>query len=262
MNWGVRAPPGMPIAELHQWGCDGGLINPGEAAMPFAPAQADERPAADLLLTDACAVFDRLLAEEEAQAAGLPPRRRLALNVSAAGRDGRGSQRAAAWTDGAAPPPQARPDDPAAEPTMQEQREHARREELPPQVHGELQGKHVLLVDDCVDALVPLAMLLELSGAEVVTAENGLEALARMETQTFDVLVSDLRMPGMTGLELIHEVRARTAGQQPVAIACSGYAAVQTREVIAAGFDAMLLKPLAFETLEKTILSLCEAKRG
>lgn len=229
--------------------------------MPFAPAQADGRPAADLLLTESCAVFESLLAEGEAQVAGLTPRRRLALSVIAAGEDGRGDQRASAWTDGPLPPPQMRADDHAAEPTMQQPQEQMWREEPPP-VHGELQGKRVLLVDDCVDALVPLAMLLELSGAEVVTAENGQEALARMETKTFDVLVSDLRMPGMTGLELIHEVRVRTAGPQPVAIACSGYTAVPTREVIAAGFDAMLLKPLAFETLEKTILSLCEARRG
>jgi CheY-like chemotaxis protein len=222
----------MPIAAVQHQGRETGQTLPGEAAMPIAPAQAEQRPAADLLLTDACAVFDRLLAEE-AQAACLTPRRRLAWRVVAAGRDSGGSQRAAAWTDGAPPP-----------------------------ARGELQGKQVLLVDDCVDALVPMAMLLELSGAEVATAENGLEALARMETKTFDVLVSDLRMPGMTGLELIHAVRTRTAGQQPVAIACSGYTAVPTRDVLAAGFDAMLLKPLAFETLEKTILSLCEAKRG
>lgn len=127
---------------------------------------------------------------------------------------------------------------------------------------GELQGMHVLLVDDCTDALVPLALLLELCGAEVETAHDGREALACIEhaDAPFDVLVSDLRMPGMSGLELIRHVRGRALLRQPVAIACSGFAGVGTREVIDAGFDAMLAKPLAIDALERTILSLCAAR--
>lgn len=127
---------------------------------------------------------------------------------------------------------------------------------------GDLRGMHVLLVDDCADALVPLALLLELCGADVATAHDGPEALACIAhaDAPFDVLVSDLRMPGMSGLDLIRRVRDSALPVQPVAIACSGYAGVGTREVIDAGFDAMLAKPLAIDALERTIVSLCAAR--
>lgn len=126
---------------------------------------------------------------------------------------------------------------------------------------GGLHGAHVLLVDDCIDALVPLAALLEMSGAEVVTADNGAEALARLRGARFDVLVSDLRMPGMSGVELIRALRADTSADQPVAIAYTGYSAMATRDVVEAGFDAVLTKPLAIDKLERTIQSLRQPER-
>ena len=119
----------------------------------------------------------------------------------------------------------------------------------------------MLLVDDCIDALVPLAALLEMSGAEVVTADNGTEALARLRGAHFDVLVSDLRMPGMSGVELIRALRADPAADQPVAIAYTGYSAMATRDVVEAGFDAVLTKPLAIDKLERTIQSLRQPER-
>lgn len=121
--------------------------------------------------------------------------------------------------------------------------------------HG-LQGMHVLLVDDCIDALVPLAALLEMSGAEVATAENGQQALQCLRRAPCDVLVSDLRMPVMSGVELIRAVRADTALPQPVAIAYSGYSALAVREVVDAGFDAVLTKPLAIDKLQQVIVAL------
>lgn len=127
--------------------------------------------------------------------------------------------------------------------------------EAPPAPCG-LQGAHVLLVDDCIDALVPMAALLELSGAEVVTADNGQTALERLRQSHFDVLVSDLRMPGMSGVELVRALRADRAVDQPLAIAYTGFTAMATREVVAAGFDAVLTKPLGIDQLEATIRRL------
>ncbi len=121
---------------------------------------------------------------------------------------------------------------------------------------GGLQGMHVLLVDDCVDALVPLAALLEMSGAEVATAENGQQALECLRSAPCDVLVSDLRMPVMSGVELIRAVRADAALPQPVAIAYSGYSTLATREVVDAGFDAVLTKPLGIDKLQQVIVAL------
>jgi two-component system, NtrC family, response regulator AtoC len=65
----------------------------------------------------------------------------------------------------------------------------------------------ILLVDDDPGVLFALSELLEAQGAEVLTAASGAEALLRLEG--VDVVVTDLAMPGMTGLELLEQIRAR-----------------------------------------------------
>ncbi len=68
----------------------------------------------------------------------------------------------------------------------------------------------VLLVDDDDDVRETSAEMLEELGYVVLQAESGSEALSIMETHpNLDVLVTDVRMPGMTGLELSAEARAR-----------------------------------------------------
>jgi two-component system CheB/CheR fusion protein len=75
-----------------------------------------------------------------------------------------------------------------------------------------------------------------------------------MDDQSFDVLISDISMPGMNGYELIQAVRARADGQQLLALACSGYSRSQddarARE---AGFDALIAKPASLEEVERVI---------
>lgn len=122
----------------------------------------------------------------------------------------------------------------------------------PPGLHG----AHVLLVDDCADALMPMAALLEMCGAQVDTADNGFTALERLRQRHFDVMVCDLRMPGMSGVELVRALRADRALAQPLAIAYTGFTAMATRDVVEAGFDAVLTKPLGIDLLEATIQRL------
>lgn len=133
--------------------------------------------------------------------------------------------------------------------------------EAPPAQPVGLQGAHVLLVDDCSDALMPMAALMEMCGARVDTADNGFAALECLRQAHFDVLVSDLRMPGMSGVELVRALRADPQMDQPLAIAYTGFTAMATREVVEAGFDAVLTKPLAIDLLEATIHRLQVAAR-
>jgi two-component system CheB/CheR fusion protein len=124
----------------------------------------------------------------------------------------------------------------------------------PAVVQSALQGKRLLVVDDSQDSVESFGMLLGLSGAAVTTATSGADALARMDDQSFDVLISDISMPGMNGYELIQAVRARADGQQLLALACSGYSRSQddarARE---AGFDALIAKPASLEEVERVI---------
>ncbi|MDH5298699.1 MAG: response regulator, partial [Desulfobulbaceae bacterium] len=60
----------------------------------------------------------------------------------------------------------------------------------------------VLLVDDELSMREFLRILLEKEGYQAVTAANGEDALAALDKQSFDLIISDIRMPGMGGLAL------------------------------------------------------------
>lgn len=117
-------------------------------------------------------------------------------------------------------------------------------------VAGALAGVRVLVVDDSEDTAAMLFHLLKSAGAEVETASSGPEALRRTESEAFDVILSDLSMPGMDGYELLRELRSRpkTAGVPVLAVTGFG----QTEDVErtrAAGFSAHLAKPVLLARL-------------
>ena len=116
----------------------------------------------------------------------------------------------------------------------------------------DLKGVHVFVVDDNDDSRRLLDQALHYCGALVTTfasAESALEAMAEyMPT----LIISDISMPGLTGLNFIRRVRERPPekGGLIPGIAVTAYyeefVAVATR---AAGFDAYLTKPINFEAL-------------
>lgn len=73
--------------------------------------------------------------------------------------------------------------------------------------HASCSTPHVLLVDDNYDGLLVRRSLLQEAGCEVHTAACGEDALRLYRDAKFDLLVTDFRMPGMDGVELIHHVR-------------------------------------------------------
>ncbi len=66
---------------------------------------------------------------------------------------------------------------------------------------------NILLVDDCKDGLLVRKALLEELGYSVQMASNGEEGLILFESGSFDVVVTDYRMPRMNGVELIQRIR-------------------------------------------------------
>ena len=110
-----------------------------------------------------------------------------------------------------------------------------------------LDGIHVLVVDDNEDARKVLEAYLIYVGAKVTTARSGGEALAIVAQVQAHVIVSDVSMPGMTGIEFIREVR-KLPGQaeRPTpAIAFTAFAERQSRqEALSSGFDVYLVKPV------------------
>ena len=120
--------------------------------------------------------------------------------------------------------------------------------------HGVFSGRRVLLVDDSLDTLESLGDVLASEGALVTKAESGVDALARAQESEFDLLLSDIAMPGMSGLELIERLKQLPKPQRWTTVAVSGFGQPDdAARSAAAGFDAHLAKPLSFEALEAIV---------
>jgi PAS domain S-box-containing protein len=109
----------------------------------------------------------------------------------------------------------------------------------------------LLLVDDHADTRRILSRLLGKCGHEVSTADCGERALKLMETERFDIIISDIGLPDTSGYELVREAKRR----QPVqGIALSGFGMEEdVRRSLEAGFDYHLTKPVEFHELRSLV---------
>jgi two-component system CheB/CheR fusion protein len=118
----------------------------------------------------------------------------------------------------------------------------------PAELGTALQDTTILLVDDEAEGREALAAILELAGASCTAVDSASRALAELETQAFDALVSDVAMPGMTGLDLVRTLRARERREQLprlYTMALTGFASMRDRdEAIEHGFDDHAAKPI------------------
>ncbi len=127
----------------------------------------------------------------------------------------------------------------------------------------ELDGLKVLVVDDEADARDLLQEVLEMCGSEVVTTSTAAEALETLRNGKFDVLVSDIGMPGEDGYSLIEKVRllSDAEGGRTPAIALTAYARVEDRiRALKAGFQAHLPKPVEPVELAAVVASLANTR--
>jgi CheY-like chemotaxis protein len=123
----------------------------------------------------------------------------------------------------------------------------------------DLAGLRVLYVDDEADARALVRQILEERDAEVLTAATAPEALALLRAQRLDVLVSDIGMPGMDGLELMRELRSlpESQGGATPAAAFTAYVRAEDRAAaLSAGYQAYLTKPLDPIELVRAVAAL------
>jgi len=106
-----------------------------------------------------------------------------------------------------------------------------------------LQGTRILLVEDEPDPLEFLTRALRGAGAFVMETSNAGEALELAAAHPFDLLLTDIGLPGMDGVELIARLRASGFKGPAIAITAFATAAERTR-VLAAGFETFLPKPV------------------
>jgi two-component system, chemotaxis family, CheB/CheR fusion protein len=124
-------------------------------------------------------------------------------------------------------------------------------------IEGPLAGARILLVEDSDDTREAFARLLELEGAKVTTAANAREAAELAMQGEFDVLLTDLGLPDISGDALITTV-VGTAARRPRIVVVTGYGEPYVSRARAAGADVVLVKPVLWNRLRDQLA----AKRG
>ena len=114
--------------------------------------------------------------------------------------------------------------------------------------------RRILVVDDNVDSTESLTLLLQLEGHDVRAALDGHTAIATAMAFHPQVVLLDIGLPDMDGLEVARHLRLRPETKQVLMIALTGYAQPEDRQhCLAAGFDHHVVKPLDFERLRTLI---------
>ena len=118
----------------------------------------------------------------------------------------------------------------------------------------------ILVVDDVEDNRSLYAEYLLFRGYRVSTAETGLDALDMLMTERPDVILLDLRMPGLSGEATLGRIRTRPELSRTPVVALTAHALDQERrQALAAGFDFFLSKPCLPDDVVRVIESLLGA---
>ena len=113
-----------------------------------------------------------------------------------------------------------------------------------------LEGMKVLVVDDSADTTEMVQHLLEIGGATVTAVTSGYEALRIAREKQFDVVLSDISMPGMDGFEFLNRLRTVPGYRDLPAVALTGFGRPEdVQRAYDQGFIAHLTKPFDIQAL-------------
>jgi ATP-dependent Lon protease len=118
--------------------------------------------------------------------------------------------------------------------------------------------RRILVVDDEPLVCDAVKMMLSFDGHEVQTANNGKEALALMEKDQFDLVITDFEMPTMKGDELAAAIKARSP-KQPVVMITAYAEMLQAAGNPLTGVDLVISKPFLLENLREAVAKVAPA---
>jgi signal transduction histidine kinase/ActR/RegA family two-component response regulator len=121
--------------------------------------------------------------------------------------------------------------------------------------NAELPKRRILVVDDNIDSAETLGLLLRLGGHDVKTAYSGQSALELARLDRPEIVMLDIGMPGMDGLEVARRLREVAGLKDVLLIAMTGYGQDEDRRrTEGAGFNTHLVKPIDFERLNSLFI--------
>ena len=118
-----------------------------------------------------------------------------------------------------------------------------------------LKDLSILVVEDDPDLLGILSEFLAMQGADVAQAVNGKEALEMISTKKFDLVLSDVQMPVMDGVELVRAIK-RKGKDSPTVFLTTGHSSLDEISAQDLGAAAFIVKPFK---LQQLLSSICEA---
>jgi CheY-like chemotaxis protein len=118
-----------------------------------------------------------------------------------------------------------------------------------------LKGKTLLIVEDEVDLREPLVMEFESLGCRVFEANNGREAMSVLQREKVDAVISDIRMPGGDGIELLKNIKGLNY-VFPVVMLITGFSDLTKEEAYHLGAEAILSKPFDLDEIDAAVLKI------
>jgi PAS domain S-box-containing protein len=128
--------------------------------------------------------------------------------------------------------------------------------------HHDVSSQRVLIIEDNRDAREMFRIMLELSGHEVLEAEEGVSGLELLKSNRPDVAVIDVGLPGLNGYEVARRFREEPDSSAVVLVALTGYGTTEAQERSRkSGFNYHLIKPVNGEALEEIIREAASARK-
>ncbi len=118
-----------------------------------------------------------------------------------------------------------------------------------------LTGKTILIAEDNLINQKVISEFLKLAGAQTIVVSNGIEAIARLAEQHFDLILMDIQMPKMDGFEATQKIRAQFEFKSiPIIGLSAGVSPKETEACVAAGIDDFIPKPIDPDLLVSRVI--------
>ena len=120
--------------------------------------------------------------------------------------------------------------------------------------------KTILIIEDDLDVLAVLVKHLEREGYRVITAADGMEGLKMLDSENYDLVITDIVMPYVSGVGVVSAIK-NTRPDIPV-IAVTGYGKEPEAAAMEKNADMVLAKPVKISLLKRHISALLDRKKA